>query len=148
MDCGLVLICVSVCSRIRAGTLFAGITMASDEQQTRHLMEEWRRRASAGDVEGLLALTADHAVFLTPGHAPMTKNDFAARFGRMAAKVRIDPVHQVKDLGISGDLAYAWSHVTVVFTAKTGGVRSEQVTCWRSSAGTPPASGRSRAPRS
>jgi ketosteroid isomerase-like protein len=89
-------------------------------------MEEWRRRASAGDVQGLLALTADHAVFLTPGHAPMTKADFGARFGRMAAKVRIDPVHQVKDLGISGDLAYAWSHVTVVFTAKIGGVRNER----------------------
>jgi uncharacterized protein (TIGR02246 family) len=100
--------------------------MASDEQQIRHLMEEWRRRASAGDVQGLLALTADHAVFLTPGHAPMTKADFGARFGRMAAKVRIDPVHQVKDLGISGDLAYAWSHVTVVFTANIGGVRNER----------------------
>jgi ketosteroid isomerase-like protein len=36
--------------------------MASDEQQIRHLMEKWRRRASAGDVEGLLALTADQAV--------------------------------------------------------------------------------------
>jgi ketosteroid isomerase-like protein len=57
--------------------------MASDEQQIRHLMEEWRRRVSAGDVEGLLALTADHAVFLTPGQAPMTKADFAARSGRM-----------------------------------------------------------------
>jgi ketosteroid isomerase-like protein len=56
----------------------------------------------------------------------MTKADFGARFGRMAAKVRIDPVHQVKDLGISGDLAYAWSHVTVVFTAKIGGVRNER----------------------
>jgi ketosteroid isomerase-like protein len=89
-------------------------------------MEEWRRRASAGDVEGLLALTADHAVFLTPGHAPMTKADFAARFGRMAAKVRIDPVYQLKDVGISGDLAYAWSHVTVVLTAKVGGLRSER----------------------
>ena len=100
--------------------------MASDEQQIRHLMEEWRRRASAGDVEGLLALTADHAVFLTPGNAPMTKSDFAARFGRMAAKVKIDSVHQVKDLGISGDLAYAWSHVTVGFTAKTGGLRAER----------------------
>lgn len=89
-------------------------------------MEEWRRRASAGDVEGLLALTADHAVFLSPGMAPMTKTDFGARFGRMAAKVAIDPVQQVKDLGISGDLAYAWSHVTVVFTAKAGGLRTER----------------------
>jgi ketosteroid isomerase-like protein len=90
--------------------------MASDEQQIRHLLE-WRRRVSGGDVEGLLTLAADHAVFLAPGHAPMTKADLAARFGRMAAKVRIEPVYQVKDVGISGDLAYVWSHVTAVFTA-------------------------------
>jgi uncharacterized protein (TIGR02246 family) len=100
--------------------------MASDEQQIRHLMEEWRRRASAGDVEGLLALTADHAVFLTPGHAPMTKADFAARFNRITAKVRVDPMYQVKDVGISGDLAYAWSHLTLAFTTKAGGVRTER----------------------
>ena len=56
----------------------------------------------------------------------MTKADFAARFGRMAVKVQIDPVYQVKDVGVSGDLAYAWSHVTVVFTAKVGGLRTER----------------------
>jgi ketosteroid isomerase-like protein len=38
-----------------------------------------------------------------------------------AAKARIEPKQQVKDLGISGDLAYAWSHMTVVFTPKAGG---------------------------
>ncbi|HEX2331961.1 MAG TPA: SgcJ/EcaC family oxidoreductase [Burkholderiales bacterium] len=100
--------------------------MASDEQQIRRLMEEWRRRVSSGDVEGLLALTADHAVFLTPGHAPMTKSDFAARFNRVTANVRVEPRYQVKDLGISGDLAYAWSHLTLVFTAKMGGGRTER----------------------
>lgn len=89
-------------------------------------MEEWRRRASAGDVEGLLALTADHAVFLTPGHAPMTKADFAARFNRITAKVRVEPMYQVTDVGISGELAYAWSQLTLVFTAKTGGARTER----------------------
>jgi uncharacterized protein (TIGR02246 family) len=102
------------------------IEMASDEQQIHHLMEEWRRCTAAGDLEGLLALTADHAVFLTPGNAPITKEDFAASFRKMTAKARIEPRHQVKDLGISGDLAYAWSHMTVTFTAKAGGARTER----------------------
>ena len=99
--------------------------MASDEQQIKQLMEEWRRCTAAGDLDGLLALTADHAVFLTPGNAPITKTDFAAGFRKISAKARIEPKQQIKDLGISGDLAYAWSNLTIVLTAKVGGVRTE-----------------------
>jgi ketosteroid isomerase-like protein len=40
--------------------------------------------------------------------------------------VRVEPMHEVKDVGISGDLAYAWSHLTVAFTARTGGARTER----------------------
>jgi uncharacterized protein (TIGR02246 family) len=98
----------------------------SDEQQIKQLMQEWTRRAAAGDVEGLLALTADHAVFLSPGAGPSTKADFAADFRKVSAKSRIDARQQVKDLGISGDLAYAWSHMTVTFTPRAGGVPKER----------------------
>ena len=100
--------------------------MSVDEQQIHRLMEEWRRCTVAGDIDGLLAMTADHAVFLTPGNAPITKDDFAASFRKMVAKTRIEPRQQVKDLGISGDLAYAWSHMTVTFTPKAGGARTER----------------------
>jgi uncharacterized protein (TIGR02246 family) len=98
----------------------------SDEQQIRQLMEEWRRRTAAGDLEGLLALTAEHAVFLSPGTGPITKADFAADFRKISAKARIEQRQQVKDLGISGDLAYAWSHMTVTFTPKAGGTSTER----------------------
>ena len=98
----------------------------SDEQKIKQLIEQWRRCTEAGDVEGLLALTADHAVFLTPGSAPITKAAFAASFRKMSAKARIEPRQQVKDLGISGDLAYAWSHMTITFTPKAGGAPMER----------------------
>jgi uncharacterized protein (TIGR02246 family) len=99
--------------------------MASDEQQIKRLMEEWRRRTAAGDLEGLLALTADHAVFLTPRNAPLTKTDFAAGFRKISEKARIEPKQQIKDLGVCDDLAYAWSYLTIVLTPKAGGTRSE-----------------------
>jgi uncharacterized protein (TIGR02246 family) len=99
--------------------------VATDEQQIKQLMDEWRRRTAAGDLDGLLALTADHAVFLTPGNAPITKAEFAAGFRRVSAKARIEAKQQVKDLGVSDDLAYAWSHLTVVLTPKAGGPPSE-----------------------
>ena len=44
--------------------------MNHDEQQIRKLMDEWRRRTLEGDIEGVLALMTDDAVFLTPGNPP------------------------------------------------------------------------------
>lgn len=89
-------------------------------------MQEWMRRAAAGDLEGILALTADHAIILSPGAGPITKAGFADDFQKVSAKARIEPRQQVKDLGISGDLAYAWSHMTITFTPKAGGAPMER----------------------
>jgi uncharacterized protein (TIGR02246 family) len=99
--------------------------VASDEQQIKRLMEEWRRCTAAGDLDGLLALIADHAVFLTPGRGPITKSDFAAGFSKISAKASIEARQEIKDIGVSGDLAYAWSRLTVVLIPKSGGARSE-----------------------
>jgi uncharacterized protein (TIGR02246 family) len=101
--------------------------MKSDEQQIRDLMAEWSRRAAAGDVEGVLALMTDDAVFLTAGNPPMTKADFAAGFRSFAGKVKIEAKQDVKDLQVSGDLAYAWSHLSVVMTNAETGSRTERV---------------------
>jgi uncharacterized protein (TIGR02246 family) len=97
----------------------------SDEQQIKRLMDEWRRCTAEEDVEGLLALTADHAVFLTPRQGPMTKTEFAAGFRKITARAHIESRQQVKDLGVCDDLAYAWSYLTVALTAKANGERSE-----------------------
>jgi len=99
--------------------------MASDEQQIRRLLDEWRRCTAAADLDGLLALISDHAVFLTPGHAPISKTDFAAGFRRISAKARVEAKQEIKDLGVCDRLAYAWSHLTVVLTAKASGTRKE-----------------------
>lgn len=42
-----------------------------------------------------------------------------------SAKARIEPKQRTKDLGVFGDLAYAWSHLTVVLTAKASGARTK-----------------------
>jgi uncharacterized protein (TIGR02246 family) len=101
--------------------------METDEQQIRALMAEWRRRTAAGDVEGVLALMTDDAVFLTPGNPPMTKADFAAGFRSFAGKVEIESTQDVKDLQVSGDLAYSWSHLSVAMTNLETSGRTERV---------------------
>jgi uncharacterized protein (TIGR02246 family) len=81
-------------------------------------MDEWRRLTAAGDIDGLLSLSADDVVFLTPGNPPITKTDFAAGFREVSAKARIEAMQDVKEIRASGDIAVAWSHLTVVLTRR------------------------------
>jgi len=100
--------------------------METDEQQIRHLMDEWRRRTAENDLEGILALMTDDAVFLTPGNPPMTKQGFADLFQGFAGKARVETEQEVKEIHVSGDIAYAWTYISVVMTALDSGSKMER----------------------
>jgi len=88
-------------------------------------MAEWRRLTAEGNLDGLLPLLADDVVFLTPGNPPITRDDFAKGFREVSGKARIETKQDVKEIWSSGDVATAWSHLTVVLTPKEGGKTSE-----------------------
>ncbi len=89
------------------------------------MMDDWRRLTAEGNLDGLLSLLSDDVIFLTPGNPPITKQDFAAGFREVAAKARIESTQDVKELRVSGEIAYAWSHLTIVLIPNDGGKRSE-----------------------
>ena len=62
----------------------------------------------------------------TPGKPPMTKSDFAIGFRSFAGKVQIEATQEIKDLRVSGDMAYSWSHLTVAMTSLETGNRTER----------------------
>ena len=95
--------------------------MTPDEQQIRLLMDQWRALTAAGDVNGLLSLMTEDVVFLTPGNPPIGKEEFASGFRQVSAKARIESTQDVRDIRISGDIAYAWSHLSVALTPQDGG---------------------------
>ena len=103
----------------------AGLATVADEEQIRQVMDDWRRLTAEGDVDGLLSLLSDDVVFLTLGNPPITKKDFAEGFRKVSAKARIEATQDVKEIRTSGDIATAWSHLTVVLTPKEGGKKSE-----------------------
>jgi uncharacterized protein (TIGR02246 family) len=88
-------------------------------------MAEWRRLTAEGNLDGLLSLLTDDVVFLTPGNPPISKEDFAKGFREVSGKARIETKQDVKEIWSSGDIATAWSHLTVVLTPKEGGKTSE-----------------------
>jgi uncharacterized protein (TIGR02246 family) len=100
--------------------------METDEQQIRHLMDEWRRRTAENDLEGILALMTADAVFLTAGNPPMTKQGFASAFQGFGGKANIEARQEIKEIHASGDLAYAWTHVSVAMTALDTGKKVER----------------------
>lgn len=93
----------------------------SDEQAIRELMETWLHATAAGDLETVLTLMSDDAVFLVPGQPPMQgKRAFAAAFQAMVPVVRIEAVNETKEVQVEGDIAWCWSHVSVTITPRSG----------------------------
>jgi uncharacterized protein (TIGR02246 family) len=100
--------------------------MKSDEQQIRDVIDRWRIATTANDLDTILSLMTDDALFLTPGKPPMTKDGFAAAFRGFAGNVRIESKHDIHEIYASGDLAYCRSHISVVATAAKTGERNER----------------------
>lgn len=99
----------------------------SDEQAIRDLMDTWLRATTAGDLETVLTLMSDDAVFLVPGQPAMQgKRAFAAAFQAMVPVVRIEAVNETREVQVYGDIAWCWSHVSVTIAPRNGGQPSRR----------------------
>lgn len=92
----------------------------TDREAIIALMDDWRRLTIEGDLGGVLALTTDDVVFLTPGRPPFGREEYAKMFATFAGKVKFEAHQEIRDFHASGDVAYAWSHLAVTMTPKGG----------------------------
>ncbi len=104
------------------------VRMPSDEQPIRELVATWHAASRAGDVDTVLSLMTDDAVFLVPGRPPMNKEEFAAlsRVPAGKAPLRIDATTDIQEIEVSGDWAFMWTKLSVVLTPPDGGERMER----------------------
>jgi uncharacterized protein (TIGR02246 family) len=94
----------------------------NDEQAIRDLIATWHRATAAGDLPAILALMAEDVVFLTPGQPPMRGRDaFAATLRQVLKAARVDSTGEVQELRVSHGVAYAWTHLSVTVTPRSGG---------------------------
>lgn len=96
--------------------------MDSDELEIRQLVSTWLAASKAGDIETVLSLMADDAVFLVTGQAPMRKADFAAiaRAQAAAGGMTFDGSSEIHEIRTLGDWAFMWQTLTVVVTPPGG----------------------------
>src|SRR5215216_2867198 len=102
--------------------------MQSDEAQIRRMVATWMSATRSGDVETILGLIADDAVFLVAGKPAMRKSEFAA-----IAKAQSTPGaptiagrSEIQELKVLGEWAFMWTELTVVATPADGSAANER----------------------
>jgi uncharacterized protein (TIGR02246 family) len=92
--------------------------MPADEEQIRKLVSTWMSASKAGDVDTVLSLMADDAIFLIAGQPIMRKADFAAASRAMAGPnaPKFDGKSEIQEIKVLGDWAFMWSRLTVEVT--------------------------------
>lgn len=95
--------------------------MESDEDAIRNLVATWHAATAAGDVARILPLMADDVVFLTAGNPPMRgRHGFEEGLITLLQRYRINSSSQIREIEISGNLAYCWSFLTVTVSSLDG----------------------------
>ena len=96
--------------------------MTSDEQAIRNLVALWHSATAVGNVEAVLGLMAEDVVFLGAGRPPMRgRSSFESGLRKLLTTHRIESTGEVKEVVVSGDLAYCWTELTVRIVPQSGG---------------------------
>jgi uncharacterized protein (TIGR02246 family) len=90
-----------------------------DERAIRDAVAAWMEASKAGDVPALLSLMTDDVIFTTVGRPPFGKEAFAtAAIGQKS--MTIDSSSDIREVKVSGALAYVRSYVSVTATPSGG----------------------------
>lgn len=102
--------------------------MSSDEAQIRALVAEWMKATKTGDVDTVLGLMSDDAVFLLPGRPPMYKPEFAAqaRAQQQGSAPTFEGTSDIREIQVAGDWAFAWAQLGVTITTHGGSAPLER----------------------
>jgi uncharacterized protein (TIGR02246 family) len=93
--------------------------MSSDERAIRDLIATWLSASAAADNETVLSLMSEDVLFLVAGRS-FGKGEFSAGQNALATH-RIEAASEVREVVVSGDLAYARTDLTVTMTPIEGG---------------------------
>lgn len=91
--------------------------MSEDELAIRSVVASWTEATKRGDIQSVLDLMTEDALFLVPGQPPMSKAAFeAASRSHASAGLQIDAKSEIQEVRVEGAMAYMRSNLTVVVT--------------------------------
>ena len=90
-----------------------------DERAIRELINEWMEASRRGDIEAVLDLMADDALFMTPRGEPFGKAQFRANFEALKDSA-MDGRSEIQEVEGIGDRAWVRNQIEVVMTPPGG----------------------------
>ncbi|OWW20196.1 YybH family protein [Noviherbaspirillum denitrificans] len=97
--------------------------MKNDEQIIRMLINEWQTASAEGNLQRLSELMDEDVIFLMPGQQPMRgRQAYMEAFSEGMKHYRIESEGEIKELHVTNDLAYCWTHLTVTVTPHREGL--------------------------
>lgn len=99
--------------------------MNPDEKAIRELVDRWWKASRRNDVDSVLPMIADDALFTVAGAEPFGKKQFEAQTRRMQ-DVRMDGHTEILEVEVMGDRAWMRGRITVLMNGmeRTGYVLS------------------------
>src|SRR4029453_11520965 len=84
------------------------------DRAIRDVVSLWHKATAAGDVGTVLGLMTDDVVFLVSGRPPIRgRDEFERGLRGLLAQHRIDSRSEIRQIEVSGTLAYCWSALLV-----------------------------------
>ncbi len=100
--------------------------MRLSETAIRQFVADWHEATISHDDEKLLALIADDAIFLTPGHPPMNKKQFADVLPHLK-KFLIQIQSDIQEIRIDSTYAFCWNQLHITMKPRESGENLPQV---------------------
>ena len=95
------------------------MAVGADEAAIRELLATWHRATADGDLDTVLGLMTDDALFLVAGREPFGKSEFKET-ARSLEGGRIESTGSIEELQISGDRAWMRTRLDVSMTRPEG----------------------------
>lgn len=95
--------------------------MTPDERELRELHATWIAAVNACDLDGLLEAMTDDVVFVAPGQAPYSREEFSANFSAAHELNEIECTSELEEVVVAGDVAYTRCRDALSVTPRAGG---------------------------
>ena len=95
--------------------------MGPDEREIHEHHATWIGAVNAGDLDRLLSLMTEDAVFLNPGQAPCGRDEFSANFPAAHQQARIRCRSDLEEVVVVGEVAYTRSRDVLSLTPRAAG---------------------------
>jgi uncharacterized protein (TIGR02246 family) len=97
-------------------------TYDQDSEKIREVVTTWMRATAEGDLEAVLSLIAEDAVFLLPDQPPMRGREaFAAALRSALRQVHIEGKPDIQEIHVAGDYAFCRNQLSLTVTPLQGG---------------------------